>query len=49
MGLVPQGQKKLDRAVGWAAFYIFIISVSVVAVPFYRGMLYSYFFKKIPD
>jgi hypothetical protein len=31
------------------AVYIFILSISVVAVPFYGGMLYSYYFKKIPD
>jgi hypothetical protein len=31
------------------ALYILILSISVVAVPFYGGMLYSYYFKKIPD
>ena len=30
------------------AVYIFIVSLSAVAVPFYGGMLYSYYFKKIP-
>jgi hypothetical protein len=29
--------------------YIFIVSFSVVAVAFYGGMLYTYYFKKIPD
>jgi hypothetical protein len=31
------------------AVYILILSISVVAVPFFGGMLYSYYFKKIPD
>jgi hypothetical protein len=29
--------------------YIFILSLSVVAVPFFGAMLYSYYLKKIPD
>jgi hypothetical protein len=29
--------------------YIFIVSISVVAVLLFGGMLYSYYFKKIPD
>jgi hypothetical protein len=31
------------------AVYILILAISVVAVPFFGGMLYSYYFKKIPD
>ena len=31
------------------AVYILILSISVVAVPFFGGMLYSYYLKKIPD
>ena len=31
------------------AVYILILSISVVAVPFFGGMLHSYYFKKIPD
>lgn len=31
------------------AVYIFILSISIVAVPFFGGMLYNYYFKKIPD
>ena len=29
--------------------YIFIVSFSVVAMLFYAGVLYTYYFKKIPD
>jgi hypothetical protein len=29
--------------------YIFTVSLSVVAVPFFAGMLYTYYFKRIPD
>jgi hypothetical protein len=31
------------------AVYILILSISVVAVLFFGGMLYSYYLKKIPD
>jgi hypothetical protein len=31
------------------AVYILILSISVAAVPFFGGMLYSYYIKKIPD
>jgi hypothetical protein len=31
------------------ALYIFIVSFSVVAVPFFAGMLYTYYFKRVPD
>jgi hypothetical protein len=31
------------------AVYILILSISVVAVPFFGGMLYAYYFKRIPD
>jgi hypothetical protein len=33
----------------YPAVYIFILSLSVVAVPFLGGMLYTYYLKKIPD
>jgi len=31
------------------AVYILILSISVVAVPFFGGMLYTYYFERIPD